>query len=130
MSKSTLAPWQQLILLGGVVFAAYKVGEEVGLGINPFITTCIYGGVAFLIALIWATHYIKNTRQRYWHNWLLGVGAAFGWTNWVLLTWSYYAGTVCPLNCPSTTPWLASCLYGALLFTTALIFGIKLYRQR
>lgn len=120
---------QQFILLGGVIFAAYRVDHQVASGINPFTATCLYGGVVFLVALIWAVYYIKTIRARYWHNWLLAVGALFGWVNWGILTWSYYNQRACPLNCPNTSPWEAPCLYGALLFTVALIIGIRLWRR-
>ncbi|AKM84715.1 TPA: hypothetical protein DHW58_02190 [Patescibacteria group bacterium] len=113
----------------GVIFAAFNVGREVGLGINPFTTTCIYGGLAFLIALLVAAGVMQKRLGSYL-NWWLAAGALFAWANWILFTWSYYQNRVCPLNCPNATPWTATCLYGALLFTAALFLGLSLKRVR
>jgi len=116
---------QSIILIGGVVFASYNIGHEVASKINPFTSTCIYGGAVFVGALIWAIS-IATPKSRYRHNWLLAVGALFSWFNWAMLNWAYYHQTACLFNCEAGSPWTAPCLYGALLFTLALSVGLRL----
>ena len=125
MNSQLIRVLQLIVLLGGVAFAAYNVGHEVASHINPFTTTCVYGGIVFVIALLWAIS-VTVPKSRYWHNWLLGAGALFGWINWAIFNWTFYNQTTCPLNCVASSPWTAPCLYGASLFTLALIAGLRL----
>lgn len=122
---------QTIILLGGAIFAWTTVVQEASP--HPWATVCLYGAIGFAIAFLWAGYVQLVTDakrkafcQKYL-TWFLGAGTIFAWGNFIYTAWSFYHRQACTLGCPEvTTLWAAPCLYGAILFTGALVVAVVL----
>jgi len=120
---------QTIILLGGTIFAWTTVAQEALP--NPWMTVCIYGALGFTIAFLWAgyVHFTKDAKlkdfcQKYL-VWFLVAGTLFAWGSFVHTAWSFFNRQACTLGCPEiTTLWAASCLWGALTFSLALVVAL------
>ena len=129
VDMKSLHPLQTIILLGGTIFAWTTVIQEAAP--NPWATVCLYGAFGFTIALLWAGYvqFTKDSKlkafcQRYL-IWFLVAGTLFAWGNFINTAWNFYNNRVCTLGCPEiTTLWAASCLWGALTFSLALVVAL------
>ena len=136
---------QTLLLFGGAIFAWSKLLPQFGdfqsrygtllhfndLSIpNPFLTACLYGSLAFLVALYWSCrvyqdpHLVSARRLR---NFLLFcvIFAASVVAYEAALFYGLLAPGAVPVTCtPGVHPLYTPCFYGLLFFTAAFITSV------
>src|SRR3989338_2833048 len=92
---------------------------------NPFVTPCLYGAIAFLVAFVWAAFLIGSPRlaSEMWLRRLLVFGVVFAFSVFGYELVEYYRlfGFGGPsISCtPGAHPLATQCFYGALIFTAA-----------
>lgn len=96
---------------------------------NPFATACLYGSIAFLIALFWSLsvfQYQNQASERWLRNFLLFC-VVFAGTIVLLETATYYklvAPTVSVTCSPGASPVTTPCFTGMLFFIAAFLASI------
>ena len=137
--------FQTLILTGGTIFAWYTIFGDFDRFFNaggkllqfsgcrfpnPLATPCFYGGIAFIIALVWSINLIQvftlNSQKHL--TWLLFGGTIFAWsmvgkefyTFFQKPVGGYFGCTGLPAQNPVFTP----CFTGASIYLIAFIFSI------
>ncbi len=102
---------------------------------NPLATPCLYGAIAFLIAIIWTAKKILKpvNLPRSFRNlsWFLLASSLFGWGNviWEIKSMSV-KGSIQACGAKTVTNiFQSSCLYGTMAFTLALLCAFIIYRQ-
>jgi len=94
---------------------------------NPLTTPCLYGAIAFLVALIWAAYLASHTMsigRGYEHLWwLLLASTIFGWSNVAYEFWRWgQSPTGFIVSCTTesiSSPFQSPCLYGSTMFLGA-----------
>lgn len=97
---------------------------------NPLITACFYGGIAFILALIWTGKLQDFSGEKLKKNlknlvYFLIAGSIFAWSNFAYEAYKLAKAAGAPIvGCtgPIQSLWESPCLYGAILFTLSLIF--------
>ena len=144
-----------LVLAGGTIFAWYTVYTDFNRFYdsegtlfkiqdcaipNPVTTPCFYGAFAFLIAFVWSVIIIRKTADSRIKElkkllWLLLASVLFAWGNFIYSLMRYYqtrdSGQA--IGCSGqlvTNPWTTPCFIGAVIFLTALVVAVILYRRK
>ena len=105
---------------------------------NPLTTPCLYGAIAFLVALIWAAYLASHTMsigRGYEHLWwLLLASTIFGWSNVAYEFWTWIrSATRTIVSCsaqPISSPLQSPCLYGSTMFLGAWLSVDLIVRAR
>jgi hypothetical protein len=140
LSIKKLLLGQTVILLAGTLFAWSKLLDQISTfqfryGTlfrfedcaipNPFTTPCLYGSIAFLVALFWSYYlYLKpNARQeKYLRNFLI-FSVAFAGSVITYEFIEYYkvfdTGGIIKSCSPGTYPLKTPCFYGLVSFSLA-----------
>jgi hypothetical protein len=145
MDTKKLLGIQSLLLFGGTIFAWSKLIPQFSnfhalygtlfrfndcVVPNPFLTACLYGSMAFLVALYWSVRVYQNHEyisERRLRNFLLFCVAFAG------SVVAYEAVVYYHLFGPSTTAFICTpgvhplqtpCFYGMLFFIAAFITSI------
>lgn len=141
---------QNYLLTAGMLFAGYNFVEVTlrylsaggsmtqwhmaGGLINPLLTPCFYGFIAFVIAWVWTmglrTKFDAGSQSNL--VWLLTAAAIFAWGNYGYTLGKLYLGKTCNLGCQAGyfgIPQFTTCLVGAVIFTLALVVAVRLKRQ-
>ncbi|MFA5131935.1 MAG: hypothetical protein WC444_01255 [Candidatus Paceibacterota bacterium] len=131
---------QTIVLLLGTLFAWSKLLEQISTfqlryGTlfrfrdctlpNPFTTPCLYGSIAFLVALAWSYYlFLKpnEKQERLLRNFLIFC-VAFAGTVFAYELIDYYkvfdTGGIIKSCSPGTVPFKTPCFYGLIFFTLA-----------
>lgn len=131
------AAYTRTVVLGAGVVSAWSaltvqlVNFYIGAtgATNPYITPCLYGSLAFLVALVWSSMLIvhPNPRGEVWLQRLLIFGIIFA-----ALVTAYdcadYLGLIhlgVPIVCsPGVNPIFGACFRGLIFFIAAYAAGV------
>lgn len=148
MNEKKILLAQAIVLLGGTVFSWYHLlpmvsrfqsvygtlFHFVGCTVpNPFLTPCLYGSVAFLIALLWSMsmyRYPGHARERRLRNFLLFC-VAFGVVAVSYETAQFYhvIGGYSVSCDPGASPFATPCFFGTFFYIGAYVIAIVAARR-
>lgn len=130
MAIGVVSSWSALITQFKQFLAAYGtlLHASTTTASNPLLTPCLYGSLAFLVALVWSVylHIEPNQRSEKWLTRLIIIGIAFA-----VLVVSYecadYFGLFkfgVPFVCsPGENPFYTACFRGLIFFIAAYWAG-------
>jgi len=145
---------QIIVILAGTIFAWYTViGDFVRyynietsifkfndcLAPNPLMTTCFYGALAFLAALIWSIAILKMPQEKQKMRQkrlivLLVAGTIFAWSNFTFELVKFLNAENQPITGCSgnfvANPFTTVCFYGALFFSAGLIASLVALKEQ
>ena len=152
MSKKTLS-LLPLSLLAGTIFAWYTIWSDFQrfyfnegtlfkindcITPNPVTTPCFYGGIAFVIAFVWAFVLVQKSSEQFNRGlkkllWLLVASTVFAWGNFGYEVIKFInRGAKPAIGCSGqlvTNPIYTPCFVGAAIFLISLIVGIVLHQK-
>ncbi len=142
-----------LSLFGGTVFAWYTIWNDFQrfygnegtifkindcISPNPVTTPCFYGGIAFIIALIWSIILVKKSTEQFHLGlkkllWLLVASTIFAWGNFSYEVIKFInRGAKPAIGCSGqlvTNPIYTPCFVGAAIFLLSLLIALVLYKK-
>jgi len=104
---------------------------------NPLLTSCFYGGVAFVVAFFWSLFILmakdgeKQNLQQKKLLWLILACVLFAWSNYSYELYNYVKAAGDPvMGCSGviTHPLKTACFYGSAIFLASFINALALLK--